>query len=49
MRWVSKGLWKLFKTSEDCNGCGLCKKVCPVDASAWKREAEMGGELMSNA
>jgi ferredoxin len=30
-----KGLtvfWKYFKVDENCNGCGLCKKICPAGA-----------------
>jgi ferredoxin len=36
-----KRLWRKFRTTEACTGCGLCARSCPVGAIAM--EAESGG------
>ncbi len=40
-------MWKMFRTNDDCNSCGLCAKVCPTNSIAmlnnspkWKSSCE---------
>ena len=40
-------MWRLFRTNESCNSCGLCAKVCPTnsidmvdDLPKWKSSCE---------
>lgn len=40
-------MWRMFRTNEDCNTCGLCAKVCPTnsivmvdDRPKWKSSCE---------
>jgi ferredoxin len=31
--WIGvRNLWRLFTTDENCTGCGLCEKICPMKA-----------------
>ena len=34
-------MWRMFRTNEKCNSCGLCARVCPTNASL---ALEHGGE-----
>ena len=40
-------MWKMFRTNDNCNSCGLCAKVCPTnsidmfnDSPKWKSSCE---------
>ncbi len=32
--------------NDNCNACGLCKKVCPLDGKTWKDNKRAGAECM---
>jgi len=29
--WVARQMDKDFRIDKECNSCGICKKVCPMD------------------